>query len=717
MKKSTKSFFAMLSCVVLLMTSVASAFTDLPSSHWAYDNINKMYNGEIIAGFEDGTFRPDDLVTREQFITIFVKALNIEPLEVVYEFEDVEDNRWSKPYIDMAFAYLPFETIEGKNYFRPAEPVTREDVAYALTSSDGVPDYTSLDRFIDKDEISEDKKRYVSVVVGQGIMNGNPDGTFKPKNGLTRAELATVICNAAKLANIEIDFPKFNGDILDLGKDWSKYKFAYSNKDKIVDVDEWGWYTASTRYLKEKESPNGDLTIGWVPGTKYLDIMTMDDVFVKKVKLPESDYIYTTIEVNSNTGNVLTENTKMEITINGTEKYNEVDVSIRYKDENGKYASTKSITKKVNDSRVECEVKEFIDKNLKSDTVSVNIKVKSGTIYGSDGYIIDFTKEKNELPNFKYVIEEDSWGYVDLTSNYSKYEYSYSAGDIPINWYEPLTRKIKLDQDAGKNKSINEYSINAFVRYKGDTENYVTIPLKHHEPKLEINYEDECIYLENGKYGFFFIYDTGKNKRVIPDDVEPYEDYSMPYLLNRNFDGGYVTSSKINLADAMEFMRKDTYNDVEVCVWKMSDFKEVYPSGVARISIDRNKVENISNIPNKAKLRCGDIDGDGRIDGNDESLINKYIMGKIEFTEEKMQRADTFKDKKIDVMDRKLIMMYTYDSIDELPHTCGKYEVVTDSLHDEIHQITYRCRCGEVATTESGIHIYKDGKCVCGKEE
>ena len=72
MKKRVKQFFATLLCAVMVMTSVTSAFTDVSSSHWAYNSVNNMYEKGVISGFEDGSFRPDEAVSREQFAKMLV---------------------------------------------------------------------------------------------------------------------------------------------------------------------------------------------------------------------------------------------------------------------------------------------------------------------------------------------------------------------------------------------------------------------------------------------------------------------------------------------------------------------------------------------------------------------------------------------------------------------------------------------------------------------
>lgn len=180
---------------MLILTSTSFAFSDLDESHWAYNNVMNMQGSGIISGFTDNTFRPDEALTRDQFITIAVKGLNIEKPDMVRQFED-SFNRWSEEYIQTAgYAMCDVSDI----YFRPDESALREDVAMAIVKLNGLEKakYTlrTLNNFSDKDSISNNRKKYVAIAVEYGFMSGNADGTFAPKKALTRAEGATVILN------------------------------------------------------------------------------------------------------------------------------------------------------------------------------------------------------------------------------------------------------------------------------------------------------------------------------------------------------------------------------------------------------------------------------------------------------------------------------------------------------------------------------------------
>ena len=144
--------------VLLNATTVFGAKFSDTEGHWAEKVVDEMATKGILNGFEDGTFKPNDSVTREQFAKILVESLELKEKNSSVEFLDVENERWSKSYIETASKYLTGYTNNGKYYFRPAEATVREDVAVAVVMAKGLqnqtPNYDLLKQFSDEDKIS-----------------------------------------------------------------------------------------------------------------------------------------------------------------------------------------------------------------------------------------------------------------------------------------------------------------------------------------------------------------------------------------------------------------------------------------------------------------------------------------------------------------------------------------------------------------------------------
>ena len=196
-----------IACIVMGSISVSNAFSDMPKEHWAYDKVEEMTSKGIITGYADGTFKPEKEVTREEFATILTKTLELETVGEVVNFRDVDSSRWSKQYIDASSRYLTGYLNNGNYYFYPESYAVREDMAVAVVKARGLdnetPNYSVLDRFSDKDKISENLKKYIAIAVENGIMLGNENGTFNPLGNLTRAEITALMCNVLEKVVIE----------------------------------------------------------------------------------------------------------------------------------------------------------------------------------------------------------------------------------------------------------------------------------------------------------------------------------------------------------------------------------------------------------------------------------------------------------------------------------------------------------------------------------
>lgn len=188
-------------CIILLSTSFVFAeevkiFKDISSSHWAYKYIAKLTELGYLKGYTDGTFKPDRPVLRTEFVSVFVNVMNIHVKSVVtLLYEDLKSDNWAFRYAVSADRYFPGFYINGKYYFKPNDPVKREDVAAALVryyNYDINIDTTELDNlFSDAYLITPGLRPYVLQAYKHGLMLGS-DGKFNPRQSLTRAEIAAL---------------------------------------------------------------------------------------------------------------------------------------------------------------------------------------------------------------------------------------------------------------------------------------------------------------------------------------------------------------------------------------------------------------------------------------------------------------------------------------------------------------------------------------------
>ena len=192
--------------VVLSCSVFAASFSDLTSEHWAYKPISDMTAKGILSGYPDGSFKPNQSITRAEFAKIMVSTLNLTSNSAnSVQFKDVTTEHWAYNYISVASNYLTGYQNGSEYLYMPDSAAVREDMALAIVRAMGLSNSEykneTLNKFSDKDLISENLKKYVAIAVENGLMKGNANGTFNPKGNLTRAEVCQLMLNA--LDNLE----------------------------------------------------------------------------------------------------------------------------------------------------------------------------------------------------------------------------------------------------------------------------------------------------------------------------------------------------------------------------------------------------------------------------------------------------------------------------------------------------------------------------------
>ena len=205
-----KLISVILAAVMLLSMSAVSlaadkdypqSFWDLPKDHWAFDEVAELVERGVIAGYDDGSFKPDNTVTRAEWAKIMVLAAGVQATDSSVRFSDM-NGHWANPYVNAASQYLA-SYADGS--FRPDQAAVREDVTVSLVKLKGYDvddvDYSYLNSFTDVNSISNDLKRYVAVAVEKGLISGFEDNTFRGQATLTRAEAATLLWRAFQYGN------------------------------------------------------------------------------------------------------------------------------------------------------------------------------------------------------------------------------------------------------------------------------------------------------------------------------------------------------------------------------------------------------------------------------------------------------------------------------------------------------------------------------------
>lgn len=180
------------------------SFSDVPPTHWAYQYIEGCRAMNLVDGYLDGSFRPENTITRSEALKVCVLEMGLElisPQEPT--FSDVSSSSWYYTYVETGKNLLPYRNnIQGIGCFMPEEAITREDVVYMLVNSLGYSryvqsvDYSVLNEFSDRGTISSDIEAYMAIAVKYNLIDGYDNGTLMPKNNLTRAEFTALLYRA-----------------------------------------------------------------------------------------------------------------------------------------------------------------------------------------------------------------------------------------------------------------------------------------------------------------------------------------------------------------------------------------------------------------------------------------------------------------------------------------------------------------------------------------
>lgn len=168
-------------------------FYDVPKGHWAYDSVQKCVGMGLFSGYEDGSFQPDRILTRAEFTVLLAKASNWEVSPALTSrFLDVSINDWYSGYVAYGSSYLS----GSGNYFYPMKGASREDVCSAmiklLNFQSLAVDLSSLNAFKDQIQIKTENREAVAFALSIGLIGGFEDGTFRPRDSITRAQAAVL---------------------------------------------------------------------------------------------------------------------------------------------------------------------------------------------------------------------------------------------------------------------------------------------------------------------------------------------------------------------------------------------------------------------------------------------------------------------------------------------------------------------------------------------
>lgn len=178
----------------------AMPFTDVSQSDWFYSGVSYAYENGLMNGTSETTFEPNSNLTRGMMVTILGRAENAQG-SGNGGFSDVDENEYYAPYVDWAVKNGIVEG-NGDGTFAPDEPVSREQMAkiflgyYNYKGEGPVGQWAIRLDYADLDQVSDWAVEGIMFCTMKGLMQGKENNLFDPQGTATRAETATVLMRA-----------------------------------------------------------------------------------------------------------------------------------------------------------------------------------------------------------------------------------------------------------------------------------------------------------------------------------------------------------------------------------------------------------------------------------------------------------------------------------------------------------------------------------------
>ena len=177
------------------------AFTDTVG-YWGANYVEFLYTSGVTTGYADGTFRPDQNITRAQFSVMLYRCLGLDESRYVgveLPFADLDKIAdYAVPAIKALYSEGVINGSKGKDgqiYFNPNAPLTRTQ-ASAMIGRTQEKGYATVElTFTDAGKIPAYATFYIQTMAAQGILGGYADGSFKPNNNITRGQMAKILYN------------------------------------------------------------------------------------------------------------------------------------------------------------------------------------------------------------------------------------------------------------------------------------------------------------------------------------------------------------------------------------------------------------------------------------------------------------------------------------------------------------------------------------------
>ena len=182
-----------------LKTQVAKGFSDVKSGDWFYNYVSQAVASGVVLGYDDGTFKPYNNISRQEFAVMTMRMLGgaADPNATIPYTDGDQVADWAKDAVAYCAANKILNGYEDGT-FKPNVTITREEAAKILAAALKL-EVTGTTTFADNARIQTWAVPYVAACQKAGVFNGDEANRFNPQQKITRAETAKVMVDSLKI--------------------------------------------------------------------------------------------------------------------------------------------------------------------------------------------------------------------------------------------------------------------------------------------------------------------------------------------------------------------------------------------------------------------------------------------------------------------------------------------------------------------------------------
>ena len=269
--------------LIMCLSSSIYAFSDT-EEHWAKEGIDFFSMHNIVKGYEDGTFRPDENLTRAEVATIVNRTLGTSK-ESSRFVPDIKRTDWYYSEIRKAIQSGVMQG-DSEGFVHPNDAITREEAVVMIARAFAIPEsaYT-FQSYTDSSDVSNWAVGSVNAFTNLSYIGGYEDGTILPRGYITRAEFVTIFHRVIKnILTTGMYTDNLSGNTLVMGKGVT-LKNIVINGDLII-----GEGTKETLVLRNVEVKGNLILRENIEETKEITVIgNKIDLYISEEELEKYD--------------------------------------------------------------------------------------------------------------------------------------------------------------------------------------------------------------------------------------------------------------------------------------------------------------------------------------------------------------------------------------------------------------------------------------------